>query len=160
GSRAGAAGTGTGARAGRSTAAASGAPTGRPAAPAPRPGTPARRRSASSAGQARAGARGSHDRRSAHTVPSGGGLGLQSRAAMDALHPFMINPTRRTAVLGITHLAAEPARGWVWIRRPEQARSGTGRAERRRDLLDGLRLGGTHVLAAFAVRGRDLVRQG
>jgi hypothetical protein len=35
-----------------------------------------------------------------------------------------------------------------------------GGAERRRDLLDGLRLGGAHVLAVLPVCGRDLVRQG
>src|SRR5215475_13372094 len=56
--------------------------------------------------------------------------------------------------------AGGPARGWAWIRSRSKARSGTGRAERRRDLLDGLRLGGADVLAALPVRGRDLVRQG
>src|SRR5262249_59206102 len=39
-------------------------------------------------------------------------------------------------------------------------RAGGGGAEGRRDLLDGLRLGGAHVLAVLPVRGRDLVGQG
>jgi hypothetical protein len=73
-------------------------PTSRPAAPAPRPGRPVPRRTASSAGRAGAGRKGSRDRRSARTVPSGGFPGLQSRATMDALLSFMIKATRRTGL--------------------------------------------------------------
>src|SRR5262249_51221645 len=99
------AGTGTGAPAGRSTAAASGAPTGRPAAPGPPPGRRVPHRTASSAGQAGAGQKESHDRRSARTVPSGGLPDLQSRATMDALLPYPGQPdTPHQPELGITHL--------------------------------------------------------
>jgi len=91
-SRADAAGRETGARAGRSTAAASDAPSGHPAAPGRPPGTPARHRTAAWAGHGRAGPMGSRGRRSPRTVRSGGCPGLASQPIMDALLPCLDQP--------------------------------------------------------------------
>src|SRR5207248_486812 len=104
GSQAAWADTGTSARDGRNTGAASDARTGRPAVPEPRPGRPAPRRTASWDAPAHAGGSGQRDRRPAHTVRSEGYRGLSSHTDIGTLPCCPIKLPRRPAAFGITHL--------------------------------------------------------
>src|SRR6516162_9912033 len=84
----------------------------------------------------------------------------QARAATSAMLVASTATVNTSPLTGDDSAASTASSGPAGVRPASRSRSGAGRAERLRDLLDRLGLGGTHALPVLLVSGRDLVGEG